>query len=96
MISSTSAATEAKSVRPDELRRVGDIYREFLRDVLNTTKGVLRPLAAGDEDACGADFAFVLEVKKDNYTTAVQITSELEAKYYTQYGASFIVIPEVM
>ncbi len=78
------------------VRQVSKIYTEFLREFHSVVpRGIMRPLV-NDEDASGADFAFAMEVKQADFELVVRISSELEAKYYTEHGVNFIIVPEVM
>jgi hypothetical protein len=82
---------------PGSVRAVAHIYREFLIELRERVRcGVMRPLVDNDEDATGVDFAFAIEVRPEDYETAIQFSSDLEAKYYTDYKVNFLVVPEAM
>jgi hypothetical protein len=87
----TSSATTDESVR-----LVSAIFRDFIRELRAQISGRMDFLVSGDEDAAGADFACCLEVPRAEYERAVKITSDLEARYYREFGVNFVVIPEVM
>jgi hypothetical protein len=92
---STQVAAPA-SADADSIRRVSAIYRDFIAELRKQIDGRMNFLVDGDDEAVGADFAFCLEVSRDDYERAVKITSDLEARYYGEYGVNFVVIPEVM
>jgi hypothetical protein len=79
------------------VRQVSQIYTDFLRELhAAVPRSMMRPLVDNDEDASGADFAFAMEVKQVDFERVVSLTSELEAKYYSEHGVNFIIVPEVM
>lgn len=91
-VSGTSAVAPAASVR-----QVAHVYREFLTELRREVRyGAMRPLFDGDEDATGVDFAFAVEVKGEDFERAVTLSSELEAKFFTEFGVNFLIVPEVM
>lgn len=86
----------AESPNRPALNLVASIYREFLSKINGITPVVPRPILKEDEDTCGTDFAFSLEVEEAEYDRVLRATSELTARFYVQYGVNFIVIPEVV
>ena len=94
----SSLTVEASSIDDERkaVGRVSAIYRSFLRDVSGIVRGVSRPLLPQDEDCAGADFAFTIEVRQSDYERVVTETSALEARYFSDHGVNFVVIPEVL
>jgi hypothetical protein len=91
-----SAPSAASAPADDSVKRVSAIYRDFIADLRDQVTGRMNFLVAGDEEAVGVDFAFCLEVQRADYERAVKITSDLEARYFEEFGVNFLVIPEVM
>lgn len=90
---STSIGIEERPI----LQRVSAIFREFTRELRGVVpSGRMNFLENGHEEALGADFIFCLEVRREDYAQAVDVTSQLEARYFERYGVNFVVIPEVL
>ena len=77
-------------------RQVARIYRQFVKEFTEQFPGCnLRPIIEGHE-ADGTDFVFSIAVADAEFEKAVEVTSRLGAKYFTEYGVNFLVVPQVM